>query len=269
MTYSERSRDLIDRLGRGCEAGEPAAIAALGVFARLSTLALEPDRQPRAARAPEGGELAARIDHTVLRPDATAADVDRLCDEARRHRFASVCVNGVWVARCAERLTGSEVLVCCVVGFPLGAALADVKAYEAGRAVDDGASEIDMVLNIGALKMGDELTVERDIEAVVRAVHARGARVKVILETCLLTGDEKVSACEIARRAGADFVKTSTGFSTSGATAADVALMRGVVGDGIGVKASGGIRDAASVRAMLAAGANRIGASASVEIVTT
>jgi len=244
-----------------------AARTALEVFARISPLVSKPGHQARPARVPEVGEIAGMLDHTSLGPDVTVTTIDRLCLEARRFRLASVCVNGIWVAHCVERLAGSEVLVCCVVGFPLGATLPDVKAYEAQRAIDDGASEIDMVLNVGALKMGDELAVERDIEGVVSVAHAHGARVKVILETCLLVDDEKLSACRIARRAGADFVKTSTGFSNAGATVADVALMRGAVGDGMGVKASGGVRDAASARAMLDAGATRIGASASVDIV--
>ncbi|MBL8863693.1 MAG: deoxyribose-phosphate aldolase [Planctomycetes bacterium] len=213
------------------------------------------------------GGLAGAIDHTLLKPEATAAEVDRLCDEARTHRFASVCVNGTWVRRCAEIVAGSGVAVCCVVGFPLGANVTEVKVYEARRAIEDGACEIDMVLNVGALKSGDREFVRRDIAAVAETCHRLGAKLKVILETALLTDAEKVAACEAARAAGADFVKTSTGFSKGGATIQDVALMRSVVGPTLGVKASGGIRDARDAQAMLAAGATRLGASASVAIV--
>jgi deoxyribose-phosphate aldolase len=207
------------------------------------------------------------IDHTLLKPDATAAEVDRLCDEARTHSFASVCVNGVWVKRCAEILSGSPTLVCTVVGFPLGAVAPEVKVYEARRAIEDGACEIDMVMNVGALKSGDDEFVRRDMAGVAEVCHKLGAKLKVILETALLTDAEKVRACELAKRAGADFVKTSTGFSKGGATAEDVALMRRVVGEVMGVKASGGVRDTEQARAMIAAGATRIGASASVSIV--
>jgi len=213
------------------------------------------------------GDLASAIDHTLLAADTTAERIDALCDEALRHRFASVCVNGTWVRRCAEILAGSEVLVCAVVGFPLGAMAPEVKAYEARRAIEDGACEVDMVLNVGALKSGDDAFVRRDIAGVAEVCHKLGARLKVILETCLLEDAEKVRACELAKAAGADFVKTSTGFSKGGATAGDVALMRRVVGPVLGVKASGGVRDQSTARAMLAAGATRIGASASVAIV--
>lgn len=213
------------------------------------------------------GDLARYIDHTLLRPDATATEIDRLCDEALRHGFATVCVNGVWVKRCAEILAGSGVHVCSVVGFPLGAAVSEVKAYEARRAIEDGACEIDMVMNIGALKSGDGDLVLRDIVAVLEVCHKLGARLKVILETALLDESEKVRACELARLAGADFVKTSTGFSRAGATPADVALMRRVVGPTMGVKAAGGVRDEKEARAMLEAGATRLGASASVALV--
>jgi deoxyribose-phosphate aldolase len=217
--------------------------------------------------APALTTLASYIDHTLLKPDATLAEIDVLCDEARRNRFASVCVNGTHVRRCAEILRGSGVLVCSVVGFPLGATATEVKCYEARRALEDGACEVDMVLNVGLLKSGAADAAERDIAAVAEVVHRLGGRLKVILETCLLTDPEKIAACEAAKRAGADFVKTSTGFSKGGATAADVALMRQVVGAGLGVKASGGVRDERTARQMIAAGATRIGASASVEIV--
>jgi deoxyribose-phosphate aldolase len=213
------------------------------------------------------GGLAKYIDHTLLKPDATRAEVDKLCDEARRHGFASVCVNGTWVRRCAEILSGSGVLVCSVVGFPLGAAVPEVKAFEARRAIEDGACEIDMVMNVGALRSGDHDFVRGDIEAVARVCRSLGARSKVILETALLTDAEKRIACQLAQQAGADFVKTSTGFSKGGATVADIELMRRTVGPAMGVKASGGVRDQADARAMIAAGATRLGASASVQIV--
>ena len=213
------------------------------------------------------GQLATYLDHTLLKPDATVAQIDELCGEALEHGFASVCVNGSWVRRCAEVLAGSGVLVCTVVGFPLGAMAPEVKAYEARRAIEDGACEVDMVLAVGALKSGDDAYVRRDIAGVVEVAHRLGARVKVILETCLLTDAEITRACELAKRAGADFVKTSTGFSKGGATVDHVALMRRVVGPAMGVKASGGVRDQADAAAMIAAGATRIGASASVAIV--
>jgi deoxyribose-phosphate aldolase len=214
------------------------------------------------------GNVAAAIDHTLLKPEATALDIDKLCSEALQHRFASVCVNGTWVRRCAEILHGSPVAVCAVVGFPLGAMASEVKAYEARRAIEDGSCEIDMVINVGALKSGDHDFVRRDIAAVAQTCHNLGAKLKVILETALLTDAEKVRACELSKEAGADFVKTSTGFSKGGATAADVALMRQTVGPTLGVKASGGVRDAKDAKAMLEAGATRLGASASVAIVT-
>ena len=211
--------------------------------------------------------MASHIDHTLLKADATASDIDELCGEAMEHRFASVCVNSTWVKRCAEILMGSGVLVCTVVGFPLGASLTEVKSYEARRAIEEGACEIDMVLNVGAMKSGMTSVVHGDIAAVAATCHSHGARLKVILETCLLTKDEIAQASEIAKAAGADFVKTSTGFSTGGATLEDVALMRRAVGPVLGVKASGGVRTTEDAAAMLEAGATRIGASASVAIV--
>jgi deoxyribose-phosphate aldolase len=217
--------------------------------------------------APQLNTLASYIDHTLLKPEATLAELDKLCDEARKNKFASVCVNGCHVRRCAEILGGSGVLVCSVVGFPLGQCATEVKCYEARRAIEDGACEIDMVMNVGHLKSGAVDLVERDIAAVADVCHRLGTRLKVILETCLLTDDEKVRACEVSKRAGADFVKTSTGFNKGGATAADIALMRRVVGAAMGVKASGGVRDEKTAREMIAAGATRIGASASVAIV--
>jgi len=218
-----------------------------------------------AGGAPTG--VAGMIDHTLLRPDASQKDIDLLCAEAAQFKFATVCVNPTWVAAAARRLAGTPVGVCSVVGFPLGATTADVKGYETRRAIFDGAREIDMVINVGALKSGDLRTVERDIESVT--VSCREARVlsKVIIETALLTDEEKITACTLAKAAGADYVKTSTGFGPGGATAADVALMRRVVGDEMGVKASGGVRDLEGLKAMVAAGATRVGASAGVKIV--
>lgn len=213
------------------------------------------------------GDVAGMIDHTLLKPDATLEEVDRLCDEAAKHRFASVCVNGVHVKRCAEILAGSSVAVCTVVGFPLGAVAPEVKAYEARRAIEDGACEVDMVMNVGALRSGDDDFARRDVKGVAEVAHQLGARLKVILETCLLTDDEIVRGCRAAQAAGADFVKTSTGFSKGGATIDDVALMRRTVGPAMGVKASGGVRNAEDARAMIEAGATRLGASASIAIV--
>jgi deoxyribose-phosphate aldolase len=207
------------------------------------------------------------IDHTLLKPDATRREVEELCREAAQFRFATVCVNPTWVALAATRLAATGVGVCSVVGFPLGATTADVKAYETRRAIFDGAREIDMVINVGALKSGDLRTVERDIEAVASPCRDCGALCKVIIEAALLTDDEKVTACTLAKAAGAQFVKTSTGFGPGGATAADVALMRRVVGAEMGVKAAGGVRDLDALKAMVAAGATRVGASAGVRIV--
>lgn len=213
------------------------------------------------------GGVARLIDHTLLKADATRADVEQLCREAAEHEFASVCVNPTWVALCAAKLRQTAVAVCSVVGFPLGATTADVKQYETRRAIFDGAREVDMVINVGALKSGDVRVVEQDIEAVASACRDAGAVSKVIIEAALLTDEEKITACTLAKAAGADFVKTSTGFGPGGATAADVALMRRVVGPEMGVKAAGGVRDLAGLEAMVAAGATRIGASAGVRIV--
>jgi deoxyribose-phosphate aldolase len=213
-------------------------------------------------------DLARFIDHTLLRPDATAADIDKLCEEARTHGFAAVCVNPTWVRRCAQNLRGSGVRVASVVGFPFGATTTEVKALEARRAIRDGAREIDMVINVGALKSGDHDLVRRDIEKVADACREAGALTKVIIEAALLTDEEKVVSSHLAKLAKADFVKTSTGYGPGGATVHDVLLMREAVGPRLGVKASGGIRSAEDVREMIAAGATRIGASASVQIVT-
>jgi deoxyribose-phosphate aldolase len=211
--------------------------------------------------------VAALIDHTLLKPDATRQEIDELCREAAQFGFATVCVNPTWVAHAARRLSATSTGVCSVVGFPLGATTADVKAYETRRAIFDGAREIDMVINIGALKSGDLRTVERDIEGVAASCRECGALSKVIIEAALLSDDEKITACTLAKAAGADYVKTSTGFGPGGATAADVALMRRVVGAEMGVKAAGGVRDLGALEALVAAGATRVGASAGVKIV--
>lgn len=220
---------------------------------------------PADSSAPWGNaELAATIDHTLLKPESTEADVVRLCGEARLAQTASVCINSRWVATAARELAGSGVRVCTVVGFPLGACSARAKAEETRIAVADGAEEIDMVLSIGEARSGDWSAVEQDIRGVVSA--AESGLVKVILETALLTDEQKVSACRAAVAAGADFVKTSTGFSSGGATLADVALMRQTVGPDVGVKASGGIRTRADAVAMLQAGAQRLGCSSTLAI---
>ena len=215
--------------------------------------------------APDG--VSGLIDHTLLKPDATRQELEKLCREAAEFKFATVCVNPAWVALCADQLRQTSVKVCTVVGFPLGATTADVKNYETRRVIFDGAREVDMVINIGALKSGDVRTVERDIEAVTQPCREAGVVSKVIIETAFLTDDEKVTACTLAKAAGADFVKTSTGFGPGGATVADVALMRRVVGAEMGVKAAGGVRDLDGLKAMVAAGATRVGASAGVKIV--
>ncbi|MBM3736880.1 MAG: deoxyribose-phosphate aldolase [Acidobacteria bacterium] len=211
--------------------------------------------------------VASMIDHTLLKPEATESEIRKVCAEARQHSFASVCVNAYWVPLVAELLKGSPVKVCTVVGFPLGATSTASKRAETEAALQSGAQEIDMVLNIGALKSGDTEAVRADIAAVVEAAHKAGAIVKVILETALLDDSQKAAACALSKLAGADFVKTSTGFSKGGATAHDVALMRRAVGPELGVKASGGIRSLDDLKQMAAAGATRIGASASVKIV--
>jgi deoxyribose-phosphate aldolase len=211
--------------------------------------------------------IAAYIDHTLLKPEATPAQIERLCAEAVQYRFASVCVNPSFVSLCARLLKGTPVAVCTVIGFPLGATTTKTKVFEATQAAANGASELDMVIAVGQLKAERYPEVAEDIHQVVDAGHAKGALVKVIIETALLSDAEKVAACLLAARAGADFVKTSTGFSGGGATAADIALMRRTVGPDVGVKASGGIRTLADAQAMIAAGATRIGASAGVAIV--
>ena len=210
--------------------------------------------------------IAAYIDHTLLKQDATGQQIDQLCAEAAQYHFASVCVNPYYVPRCVKNLKGTDVKVCTVVGFPLGATTTETKVFETLQAIASGAAEIDMVINVCALKSGHIKGVEQDIQALVAACEGQ-AILKVIIETCLLTDEEKVLACQIAKRCGADFVKTSTGFSTGGATVEDIALMRETVGPDMGVKASGGIRDYARAKAMVEAGATRIGASAGIAIV--
>lgn len=212
--------------------------------------------------------IAAKIDHTLLKPDATPSEITELCKEAKKYHFASVCINPCYVSLCSSLLKETEVRVCTVIGFPLGATTTEVKKFETEQAVQNGANEIDMVINVGRLKAGDYNFVENDIQQVVRTAKSYGALVKVIIETALLTDEEKVKACLICKKAGADFVKTSTGFSKGGATVGDVALMKYVVGSAIGVKAAGGIRSKEDAEAMIASGADRIGASASVKIVT-
>lgn len=216
---------------------------------------------------PEDPDIAGMIDHTLLKPDATADQIAQLCFEARKYHFASVCINPTHVKLCAELLQGTDVKVCTVIGFPLGASAPEVKAFEAQTALNDGATEIDMVINIGAVKAGDLTLVAGDIHEVVKVGHAAGAIVKVIIETSLLNNEEKVTACLLSKEAGADFVKTSTGFSGGGATVEDINLMRRVVGPNMGVKASGGVRDFEGARDLVKAGATRLGASAGVKIV--
>lgn len=210
--------------------------------------------------------IAKMIDHTLLKPEATKSQIQSLCEEAREYSFASVCVNPTWVKYAADLLQGSDVKVCTVIGFPLGATTPETKAFETKNAIENGAEEVDMVINIGALKSGDLELVEQDILAVTNAAKGK-AITKVIIETCLLTEEEKIRACELAVKAGTDYVKTSTGFSTGGATVEDIALMRKTVGPNIGVKASGGVRSPEDAQQMIEAGATRIGASSGVKIV--
>jgi deoxyribose-phosphate aldolase len=214
-----------------------------------------------------GSEIAAMIDHTLLKADASQDQIAQLCYEARKHGFAAVCVNPAYVKLCSQLLQGTTVHVCTVVGFPLGATSPEVKAYEAQQSIDDGATEVDMVINIGALKSKDYALVERDIATVARTCNAGGAILKVIIEAALLSDEEKVIACQLAKTAGAEYVKTSTGFGPGGATVHDVALMRHSVGPEMGIKAAGGIGTLEDAQAMVSAGATRIGASAGVKIV--
>jgi len=241
-------RTCFDRAGNVVSAGAERLSSTLGVI-------------------PGNLDLAGMIDHTLLKPDATQDQVAQLCYEARKYGFASVCVNPTWVELCAQLLKGSSVKVCTVIGFPLGATAPEVKAFEARNAIHQGASEIDMVINIGALKARDLELVASDIRGVVAAAHAEGAIVKVIIETVLLTDEEKTIACLLSKEAGAEFVKTSTGFASGGATVHDVELMRKTVGPEMGVKASGGVRTYEDAENMIKAGATRIGASAGVKII--
>jgi len=216
---------------------------------------------------PDDLNLARKIDHTLLKPDATPDQIAQLCFEARKYGFASVCVNPAWIKLCSEMLKGSDVKVCSVVGFPLGATPPEVKVFETQKVLEDGANEIDMVINIGALKAHDHDLVARDIRGIVETAHKAGALVKVIIEAALLTDEEKVIACLLSKEAGADFVKTSTGFSSGGATIHDVELMRRTVGPEMGVKAAGGVRTREDAENMVKAGATRLGASAGIKIV--
>lgn len=216
---------------------------------------------------PDDKSLAGMIDHTLLKPDATADKIAQLCFEAKKHHFATVCVNPTNVKLCAELLRGSDVKVCTVIGFPLGATTTEVKVAETKNALDNGATEIDMVMNIGGLKAGDNELVAHDIHEVAKTSHAANAILKVIIENALLTDEEKTVACLLAKEAGADYVKTSTGFSSGGATAHDVALMRKAVGPTLGVKAAGGIHSHEEAEELIAAGATRIGASAGIKII--
>ncbi|HEX2981387.1 MAG TPA: deoxyribose-phosphate aldolase [Anaerolineaceae bacterium] len=232
------------------------AVVSAGAERLASTLGVIPDQN-----------LAALIDHTLLKPDATPDQIAQLCFEARKYGFASVCINPGWVELCAKLLQGSPVKVCTVIGFPLGATASEVKAFETENAIQHGATEIDMVINIGALKARDLELVARDIRGVVLVAHSHHIIVKVILETSLLTDEEKVLGSLLSKEAGADFVKTSTGFASGGATVHDVALMRKTVGPEMGVKASGGVRTYEDAEKMVRAGATRIGASAGVKII--
>lgn len=236
------------------------------ILARVAALENSLPAAPAALEMPHGAGLAAWIDHTLLKPEATPAQVEKLCAEARQYHFATVCLNPVYVALAKKLLAGSGVPVCAVIGFPLGASTPELKALEAGRVAEMGASEIDMVIHLGALKADDAASALEDVQAVAESCHARGAQLKVILEMALLTRHEKILGCVVAQTAAADFVKTSTGFGPGGATVEDVALMRAIVGARMGVKAAGGIRSLADARAMIAAGANRLGASAGVAI---
>lgn len=241
-------RTCFDRAGRVVNAGAERLSSTIGVI-------------------PQDTSLAGMIDHTLLKPEATPDQIAQLCFEARKHSFAAVCINPVWVELCAQLLKGSSVKVCTVIGFPLGATAPEVKVFETNNAIDHGANEIDMVINIGALKARDLELVARDIRGVVVASHARGAIVKVIIEAALLNDEEKTISCLLSKEAGADFVKTSTGFASGGATVHDIELMRRVVGPEMGVKAAGGVRTFEDADSMVKAGATRIGASAGVKII--
>jgi len=258
--------------GGACDACDPACAGDCAARCAPRVAEVVAGGASRITYTGDGGlvpaDLARYIDHTLLKPDATAEDIDRLCAEAVQHGFASVCINPAWVTRAVADLRGTEVPVASVIGFPFGATMPEIKAHEARAVIRAGAREIDMVINIGALKSGLHEDVRADISAVSDACHESGALNKVIIETAMLTDREKVIACQLAVRAKADFVKTSTGYGGGGATVFDVALMREAVGPKLGVKASGGIRTQDDVQEMIAAGATRIGASAGVKIVT-
>ncbi|HLO18722.1 MAG TPA: deoxyribose-phosphate aldolase [Anaerolineales bacterium] len=241
-------RVCMDRTGNVVNAGAERISSTLGVI-------------------PQDLNIAKMIDHTLLKPDATQQEIAQLCFEARKYGFASVCVNPTWVSLCAELLKGSSVKVCTVIGFPLGATSSETKVFETETAIRQGATEIDMVINIGALKARDLDLVAKDIRGVVQAAHSRSAIVKVIIEAALLNDEEKTIACLLSKEAGADFVKTSTGFASGGATVHDVELMRKTVGPQMGVKAAGGVRTFEDAESMIKAGATRIGASAGVKII--
>ena len=245
---SQCVRTCFDRAGNVVSAGAERLSSTIGVI-------------------PQDLKLAKMIDHTLLKPDATQEQIAQLCFEARKYGFASVCINPTWVEMCAKLLEGSSVKVCTVIGFPLGATSPEVKAFETQVALGHGATEIDMVINVGALKARDLDLVAKDIRGVVMAAHAGGAIVKVIIEAILLTDEEKTIACLLSKEAGADYVKTSTGFASGGATVKDVALMRRVVGPEMGIKAAGGVRTFEDAENMIKAGATRIGASAGVKII--
>ena len=259
---AEIGEEILARYTQGKAAGKEADHGQIFAAGACRVSACEP-------LAGIDSSLASQIDHTLLKADATAADIKKICCEARKYGFASVCVNPYWVPLAAAELSGSAVKVCTVVGFPLGATATEGKVAETENAIRHGATEIDMVINVGELKGGNYDAARQDIEAVARAAHKGGAILKVILETALLDDNQKIVASTLSKVAGAEFVKTSTGFSTGGATVHDVALMRQVVGDEMGVKASGGIRTLEDLKNMAAAGATRIGASASVKIMET
>jgi len=268
IALAEQEQRAASRVGQQCEHGCVDGICVRTCFDRVGHVINAGAERLTSTLGgiPADLNLASMIDHTLLKPDATQDQIAQLCFEARKYGFASVCVNPGHVRLCADLLRNSEVKVCTVIGFPLGATSPEAKIYETETALRDGATEIDMVINIGALKGGDYTWVARDIRGVVETTHGSGAIVKVIIETSLLTNDEKIRACLLAKEAGADFVKTSTGFAGGGATVEDVALMRRVVGPEMGVKASGGVHTFEEARSMVEAGATRIGASAGVKI---
>lgn len=268
------TRQVLILVQEGGQPGEVGSVSAKAISANNFVERVKPMVEAGADRlastlgiAPTDGQLSHMIDHTLLKPEATQDQIAQLCFEARKYDFSSVCVNPTNVKLCASLLQGTDIDICTVVGFPLGATPTDVKVFETQQAIREGATEVDMVLNVGALKSRDYELVRSDIAAVARVCHAGAAILKVIIEAALLTDEEKVIACQLAKVAGANFVKTSTGFGPGGATVEDVALMRRVVGPSIGVKAAGGIKTLEDAQKMIAAGASRLGASASVKII--